>query len=198
MFERVRRDLQRYFSFESDTGDATLLEKLKIVARNHALKGVLVYRFGSWIERTVPKGPARLPLKIAYRTLDELVTAAWGMHIHATANIEGGLYISHPFGILIGSIKMGEDCNVGQGVTIGLRPGEEGHLPTIGNRVFIGSGSVVFGGITVADGAAIGPLTVVGRNLPPRCLAIGNPMQIVNRDYANDALIYGTRAVKQT
>jgi serine O-acetyltransferase len=199
MFERLRRDLQRCFLFESRTGNPTLLEKARILVTNHAIKGVLVYRLGSWIERTSPTPVIGLPLKILQRILDETVTAIWGMHIHSTAEIDGGLYISHPYGILIGPIRMGRDCNIGHGVTIGIRPGGEvdESIPTIGDRVFIGPGSVVFGGITVADGASIGPLTVVSRNLPPRCLVVGNPMKIVQKDYENDALIYGTRPAPQ-
>jgi len=197
MFERVRRDLQRYFTFESRTGTPGLAEKAAIVLKNHALKGVLVYRFGAWIHEKAPPAPVRLPLKLAYRALDEAVTALWGMHIHATAQIDGGLYVPHPYGILIGRARLGRDCNISQGVTIGIRPGgdEAEGLPTIGDRVWIGPGSIVFGGITVADGTAIGPLTVVGRNLPPRCLAVGNPMQILKKDYENTTLIYGTRPV---
>jgi serine O-acetyltransferase len=195
MFERVRRDLERYFAFESRTESPTLADKARVLVTNHALKGVLVYRLGSWIERTQPPTPVRIPLKMAYRALDEAVTALFGMHIHSTADIDGGLYCSHPHGILIGSAKMGADCNIGHGVTIGMRPGgtEEDTMPTLGDRVFVGPGSVVFGGITIADGAAIGPLTVVGRNLPPRCLAVGNPMQIVKKDYENRTLIYGNK-----
>jgi serine O-acetyltransferase len=194
MFERVRRDLARCFTFESRTGTPSLLEKLKIVATNHALKGILVYRFGAWV-RTVPNPALNLPLKAVYRTLDELVTLFWAFHIHSTADIDGGLYIAHPYGVLIGPTTMGMDCNVGAGVTIGIRPGGvlEESIPTIGERVFIGPGSIVFGGITIAEGTAVGPLTVVGRNLPPRCLAVGNPMQIVRRNFDNQTLIYGTR-----
>lgn len=195
MFERVRRDLARYFKFESRTGNATLREKAYILASNHALKGVLVYRFGAWVERNVRSRALRIPLTIAYRALDEAVVALWAMHIHRTASIDGGLYIPHPYGIFIGAARIGKDCNISQGVTIGLRPGgaESDSLPTLGDRVFIGPGSIVFGGITIAEGTAVGPLTVVGRNLPPRCLAVGNPMQIVKRDYENKTLIYGTR-----
>lgn len=197
MFERVRRDLRRCFAFESRTGNPGRLEMLKIVACHHALKGVLVYRLGSWIERTAPNRVVKAPLRAAYRVLDEAVTALWGIHIHCTADIGPGLYISHPHGVLVGPARLGSDCNLGQGVTIGVRPGGavETSIPTIGDRVFIGPHSVVFGGITVAEGTAIGPLTVVGRNLPPRCLAVGNPMKVLTRDYDNSTLIYGTRPI---
>lgn len=195
MFERARRDLKRYFAFESRDGSPGLLEKVKIVATSHALKGVLIHRFGAWLERAKLPAPARLPLRIVYRGLDEVVTALWGMHIHAMADIDGGLYVPHPLGVLVGSVKIGRDCNLGQGVILGVRPGAsqgEG-LPTIGDRVWIGPGSVVFGGITIASGTTIGPLTVVGRNVPPRALVVGNPMQILKKDYENATLIYGTR-----
>lgn len=195
MFERVRRDLNRYFAFESRDGSPGLVEKAKIVAENHALKGVLVYRLGSWIERATLPAPARVPLKIVYRGLDEIVTALWGMHIHRRAEIDGGLYIPHPLGVLVGMAKIGRDCNISQGVTIGLRPGgtAEEDVPTLGDRVWVGPGSVVFGRVTVAAGTAIGALTVVGRNVPPRSLVSGNPMQILKRDFDNATLIYGTR-----
>jgi len=197
MFERVRRDLNRCFAIESRDGHPGLAEKATILATSHALKGVIVYRFGSWLERTRPPGPIRIPLKVFYRSMDELVVALWGMHIHSTAEIGPGLYIPHPLGVLIGSAKLGADCNVGQGVTIGMRAGgmgtEADGLPTIGDRVFIGPGSVIFGPVKVAAGSAVGPLTVVGRNVPPRSLVVGNPMQIVKRDFENSSLIYGSR-----
>jgi serine O-acetyltransferase len=195
MFERVRRDLKRYFAFESRTGSPGVLEKAKILANNHALKGVLVYRLGSWLQRTQPPAPVRLPLRVVYRGLDEVVTALWGMHIHSTADIDGGLYVPHPLGVLIGRVRVGKDCNVSQGVTIGIRPGasEDEGLPTLGDRVWIGPGSVLYGHIKVPTGTTIGPLTVVGRNVPPKSLVVGNPMQIVRKDYENDSLIYGTR-----
>jgi serine O-acetyltransferase len=115
----------------------------------------------------------------------------WGIYIHASAEIDGGLYVSHFGGVIIGPIKMGKDCNIAHGVTIGKRAGGDPGVPTIGDRVWIGFGSVVFGGITIGDGVTIGPLTVVGRNLQPRVMVAGNPIRILRRDYDNSAEIYG-------
>jgi serine acetyltransferase len=195
MFERFRRDLSRCFSFESRTGNPGPLEALKILATHHPLKGIAVYRFGWWVRNKVSSPALKKPLKITYHVLDEVVRTFWGMHIESTAHVDGGLYIAHANGILIGGATIGRDCNIGSGVIIGLRPGQAtGHnLPTLGSNVFIGPSSMLFGGITVADGATIGPLTLVGRNLPPGCLASGNPMQILKKDYDNKTLIYGSR-----
>jgi serine O-acetyltransferase len=195
MFERVRRDIVRCFQFESRTGDPGLLEALKILVTHHSLKGIFIYRFGRWVRFEMPIPALRKPLKIAYHAMDDVVRMLWGLHIDSSSDIEGGLYIAHPNGILIGATKMGRDCNIGAGVLIGRRPGQaEGHmLPTIGERVFIGPGSMLFGGISVGDGVSVGPLTVVSRNLPPRCLAVGNPMKVVQKNYDNNELIYGSK-----
>ena len=196
MFERVRRDLLRYYAFESRTGTPGLLEKAKIVATGHALKALMVHRFGAWLHRSELPTPVRVPLKVAHRAMAEVVRLTWGMEIHSAADIDGGLYISHPYGVLIGAVHMGRDCNVSHYVTIGVRPGGatvEEQVPTIGERVFFGPGSVVYGKITIGSGASVGPVTVVGRNLPPNCFASGNPMQIVQKKFDNHAIIYGTR-----
>jgi serine O-acetyltransferase len=193
MFERVRRDLKRYFVIESRTGTPTLLEKVKILAESHGLQALFVYRFGSWINRSVSQPMLRLPLKVVYLSLHETMNALYGIYIHGDADIEGGLFIPHPHGVMIGAVKMGEDCCVSQNATIGVRPGVGHDAPMLGNRVWIGPGAVLFGQIKIADGASIGALTVVGRNLPPRCLASGNPMQIIKRNFDNSSLLYGDR-----
>src|SRR5262249_17910945 len=123
---------------------------------------------------------------------DEVATSLWGMHIDEAADIGGGLYVPHPFGVLIGPTKMGTDCNVAAGVTIGRRADGRGHGgPTIADRVWIGTGSVRVRPLAIGEGTTIGRLTGVGRNLPPRCHASGNPVQIIARDKDNPLQIYG-------
>ncbi|HSN20009.1 MAG TPA: hypothetical protein VLS49_04985, partial [Usitatibacter sp.] len=187
----VRRDLQRYFELDSRTGNPTALEKLAIVLKSPGLHAVVVYRFTSWLHRALGCGPLRIVPKIAYFVLDTVVIVLWGIHIDKDARIGPGLYIGHFSGVLIGPATMGSDCNISHGVTIGRRAGGERGVPTLGDRVWVGTGSVLFGGIHVGDGTTIGPLTVVGRNLPSRVLAMGNPMRVLRREYDNSADIYG-------
>ena len=90
---------------------------------------------------------------------------------------------------------MGTDCNLSSNTLIGRRSDGQGlGIPTIGDRVWIGVGTVVFGNIVVGSGVTIAPLTVVGRNVPPRTLVVGNPMQVMKRDYDNTMHIYGKAA----
>jgi virginiamycin A acetyltransferase len=48
----------------------------------------------------------------------------------------------------------------------------------IGNDVWIGQNVTILPGIHIGDGAIIGANTVVGKDIPPYSIAIGNPIQI--------------------
>ena len=193
MFERLGRDLARYFTLESRDGHPGVLEKAAIVARYPALHAVAVHRLGSWIHRTPLPRPARLAAKAVHHAASFLTHALWGIEISAGADIGGGLYIGHTGAVIIGPVKMGRDCSVSERVTIGRRTDGQGKsgLPEIGDRVWIGTGSVLFGDIQIGDGASIAPLTMVGRNVPPRTLVLGNPMQVLKRDHDNRVQTYG-------
>ncbi|HET9651737.1 MAG TPA: hypothetical protein VFP36_06085 [Usitatibacter sp.] len=190
-FANVRRDVQRYFGLESGDGAPSLLRKLAIVANSPGLHAVLVYRFASWGNRGLRFTPLRVPMKVVYFLLDKLMSMLWGIHIDKDARIGPGLYIGHFGGILIGPVTMGRDCNISHNVTMGRRAGGDRSVPTLGDRVWIGTGCVLFGGIRIGDGTTVGPLTVVGRNVPARVLVMGNPMKLLRRDYDNTADIYG-------
>jgi serine O-acetyltransferase len=195
MFAMVRQDIRRYMHLDSRDGNPRLYEKLRIFFESPGLQAVLVYRFGCWVQREVHFAPIKYPLKLISYTLQKLCIISWGIHIDVGAQIGGGLYIGHFGGVLIGPIHMGSDCNVAQQVTIGRRAGNDTGVPIIGNRVWIGAGSIVFGGIHIGDGATIGPLTVVARNLPAKVLVMGNPMRLLRKNYDNSAEIYGKVAL---
>ena len=48
----------------------------------------------------------------------------------------------------------------------------------IGNDVWIGTGVMVLGGLTISDGAIIGAGTVVTKDVPPYAVVLGNPGKI--------------------
>jgi acetyltransferase-like isoleucine patch superfamily enzyme len=50
---------------------------------------------------------------------------------------------------------------------------------TIGKRVFLGAGCIVLKGVTIGDGVVVGAGSVVAVNLPPGCLAAGNPCRVI-------------------
>ncbi len=195
MFDLVKRDLQRYFSVDSFDGRPGFFRKLRIIFDAPGLHAGLVFRFGSWVNRTVRFKPLRSPLKLIYHILDKLCIILWGIHIDEKAEIGGGLYIGHFSGVLIGPVKMGVDCNLAHQVTIGKRADGVGGIPVIGDRVWIGVGTVIFGSVHIGDGVTIGPNSVISHNLPARVLVMGNPARILRKDYDNSAEIYGNKNV---
>lgn len=49
----------------------------------------------------------------------------------------------------------------------------------IGNDVFIGMHSLILKGVTIGDGAVVGAGSVVVTDLPPGCIAAGNPARVI-------------------
>ena len=96
-------------------------------------------------------------------------------------------------------ITIGDDVLVGPGVQIitathPLHP-DERHPPggsvfgapyttqvapvRIGNRVWIGAGSIILGGVTIGDGSTIGAGSIVTRDIPAMVVAVGQPARVL-------------------
>lgn len=50
---------------------------------------------------------------------------------------------------------------------------------TIGSNVWIGGGTTVLPGVTIGEGSTIGAGSVVVRDIPSRCVAVGNPCKVM-------------------
>jgi serine O-acetyltransferase/putative colanic acid biosynthesis acetyltransferase WcaB len=89
------------------------------------------------------------------------------------------LRVYHGAGIVInGRTVLGDDVAIRQNVTIGnARSG--GPCPVIGDRVELGAGAIVIGGISIGDDARIGAGAVVTKDVPAGATAVGNPARIV-------------------
>lgn len=49
----------------------------------------------------------------------------------------------------------------------------------IGRNVWIGGGSIVLPGVSIGDETTIGAGSVVTRDIPARCVAVGNPCRVI-------------------
>jgi len=105
-----------------------------------------------------------------------------GIEIHPGATIGKGLFIDHGDGVVIGETAIiGDDVTMYHQVTIGGIGKSSGRRhPKIGDRVVIGTGAKVLGGITIGNDAKIGANAVVLKDLPDGVTAVGIPAKIVS------------------
>lgn len=100
--------------------------------------------------------------------------------------------IGHQCRFTVGKrIAIGDDCRLAAGVWIfdsnghstdpesrlrGLPPNSDEVRPvTVGNNVWLGSGSIIFPGVTVGDGSVVSAGAVVMSDVPPNTVVAGNP-----------------------
>ena len=98
------------------------------------------------------------------------------------AIIGPGCYIPHPMGIVIGSAIIGANASILQNVTIGMHydaPFASEFYPKLGDNVRVAAGAVILGPITIGDSATIGANSVVLKDVPARCSAVGVPARIL-------------------
>lgn len=107
-----------------------------------------------------------------------------GISIPFSADIGSGFYIGHFGGIFVyPKCKIGKNCNLSQGVTIGNVPrGKNKGYPTIGENVYIGPGAKIIGCIKVGNRAAVGANCVVTKDIPENAVVVGVPAKIISYD----------------
>ena len=146
--------------------------------REPSLWALWLYRFGRWNAARRP-GLTRWLLDRFYWTGYRLVGTFTGIGIDRLVAIGPGLRIHHFGNIFLHSrVRIGRNCTLRQGVTIGNRA-DDGPVPTLGDDVECGAYAQVLGGIQIGDGAKIGALSVVLQDVPPGHTAVGIPARII-------------------
>ena len=113
-----------------------------------------------------------------------------------------GLSIAHRGTIVVHpDSKVGENCRIHQGVTIGSvekRARAPNDSPSIGNNVFIGAGAVIFGPITIADGIAIGANSYVNRSFSePNITIAGCPAKKISNKSSEGLWLRATEILRK-
>ena len=74
--------------------------------------------------------------------------------------------------VLSAEARIGSDCVIHPGVGVGMN---HGRAPRIGDRVYLGPGVKVMGGIEIADGVTVGANSVVTRDVSAGLRVVGAP-----------------------
>lgn len=133
---------------------------------------VKFYRIGNVCYR---KGFPRIGKLLSI--LNRFLFATW---IPSSAKIGKNFTVGYGgLGVVIHSNSViGDNCLVAQNVTIGRNFGDK-HVPIIGDDVYIGAGSVVFGEIIIGNNVIIGSNSLVNKDVPDNSTVVGNPMKII-------------------
>lgn len=124
------------------------------------------------------------PLAFFYKLLCLRFRYKYGFQIPLTAKIGDGFYIGHFGTIIINSQAMiGKNCNISPNVVIGqTNKGKRKGAPQIGDEVWIGTGAVIVGQITIGNNVLIAPNSYVNFDVPSNALVVGNPATIIPKD----------------
>jgi serine O-acetyltransferase len=170
LYEQVREDF--LFPYENDPA---LKSKIEIVFNYPGIWAIINYRISN---RLYKKG-----FKLLSRVWMGISQVFTNIDIHPAANIGRRVFIDHGIGVVIGETAIiGNDVLIYQGVTLGGVSLDQGKRhPTIGNGVVIGSGAKVLGNITIGEHTKIGANSVVVKDVPAHCTAVGIPAKVVKR-----------------
>jgi len=140
----------------------------------------LIHRYGT-CARNIGFAPIRLPAKVIHLLLIKFSEIFFGIYIGPNAVIGRGFVIEH-FGCIIihSETRIGNDCRIRQGVTIGNKSADlPNAVPQLGNNVDVGAGAKILGPVTIGDGAVIGANAVVVKDVPAGATAVGIPARIL-------------------
>jgi serine O-acetyltransferase len=142
---------------------------------------VSAHRFGNW-RMGVRFKLLRAPLTILYRVMYHMVEIAAGISLPYSMPLGRRVRIWHHSGIIINARSIGDDVQIRQNTTMGVISMErDREIPTIGDRVDIGCGVCILGGVTVGDDCTIGANAVVTVDVPPDSMAFGVPARVIPR-----------------
>ena len=105
-----------------------------------------------------------------------------GISIPYSVNIGESFYIGHFGNIIINSNAIiGDNCNISQGVTIGINgKGDNRGVPIIGDNVYIGANAVLAGKIKVGDNVVVGANSFLTHNVEDNTTVLGVPAKKVS------------------
>lgn len=137
------------------------------------LNAIVFYRISRWLYlHHIPFLPKLITL---------LIFLIYNSKIPYQAHIGKGTKFGYGgMGVVVHSkAVIGDNCSIGQQVTIGWGNNRYPGLPIIGNNVRISKGAIVFGGITIGNNVTVGANAVVTKPVPDNAIVAGVPAKIL-------------------
>jgi serine O-acetyltransferase len=150
------------------------------------------FRYSHWVWKSVRIPVVRQVLMLFGMVWHKVIEMTTGVDLPPATTVGNGFYVGHFGGIIVtDAAVIGENCNISQGVTIGMSGrGENRGAPVIGNRVYMGPGAKIIGPITIGDDVAIGANAVVVKDVPANAVVGGVPAKVINMNGSGDFIAY--------
>jgi serine O-acetyltransferase len=181
------QDVRRYTAYSEGCALTQILTQ-------QGLWALLQYRLAAAVYRSVLPRAVKRVLLLVLVIWQKIIEVSTGTSLPYTALIGPGLYIGHFGNIIVnGNAVIGSNCNLSQGVTIGISGrGERRGVPRVGNRVYFGANAVAAGSITIGDDVIIGGNSLANADVPPHCTVVGVPAVIVSNKGSEEYICLGS------
>ena len=192
---RLARDIDLAHRRRWPSRPLRLVTRSWLLVSSPCLHLLLIHRIVYWLHAKRKLGGWRAWLGKA--VLVPLALPKWAIQINAKSeipcgagveiDIAGGISMPEQGHIIFGPRTVGSGTVIGARVTVG-RGLADGGRPEIGRNVWIGSDCVVYGAISIGDGATLLPGTVLTKSIPAGVVMHGNPARVVLRNFDNSEL----------
>jgi serine O-acetyltransferase len=175
VFQLIKSDFKKYKNYGGHF--------FSIVFFTQGFWAIFQYRIAHFIHCKIQWQPFRFILKMFASFWQKAIEIVTGISIPPSAKIGHSFYIGHFGNIIINSNAIiGANCNISQGVTIGVSgQGDKRGVPIIGNEVYIGANSVIAGKINIGNNVLIGACSMVNKSLFDNSVAIGVPALVISQ-----------------
>ncbi|MFC0605114.1 serine O-acetyltransferase [Winogradskyella pulchriflava] len=179
-----KTDIKKYKRYSGNKSTLVLL------LTTQGLWALSVYRFSNKIYRSKLPFALRKPLLVLCVIWQKWIEITTGISLPYSATIGHSFYIGHFGNIIINSATIiGNNCNISQGVTIGISGTlEKRGVPVIGDNVYIGANAVIAGKIMVGNHVVIGANSMVNKNVEDNSTVLGVPAKKIS-DKSSDGYI---------
>ncbi|MFV0221278.1 serine O-acetyltransferase [Empedobacter falsenii] len=168
----INKDLYRY------VGNVSKFSFLKFLLSNPGFKFIFYWRLTKKYGRKSIIGFFTYQMYKRY-------SFKFGYQIPLSVEIGEGLLLPH-FGFIVvnSGSKIGKNCNILQGVTLGnTKGGKNPGNPTIGDEVYIGPSASIVGNVKIGNRVLIAPNAYVNFDVPDDSIVIGNPAKIISKEH---------------
>lgn len=171
-FDALTRDVRRWYG--KAAGRMRLSRVLRGLLLDAGLQCVLLYRLQQSCQGRY------MPVAHLVSRLNLLCS---GADIVPGFDAGPGLLMRHPVGIVLGrGARVGRDCTLLQGVTLGERylDGRDGRYPVLDDEVTVASNAIILGAVTIGHGATVGANSVVLSDVPAGRTVVGAPARLID------------------